>query len=72
MKRLVQYVYESWLEPCGCCSDSSSTYFMWEDGKLVHDNYSCEYCENEEELREVLKHLEPFDISRDSCYWPWG
>jgi hypothetical protein len=68
MKRLIEYTYSSWTEPCGCCSDSSSTYFMWEDGKLIHEDSWCKYCENEEELREALKHLEPFDVSADS-YW---
>jgi hypothetical protein len=68
MKRLIEYTYNSWTESCGCCGDSSSTYSMWEDGKLIHEDDWCELCENEEELREALKHLEPFDVSADS-YW---
>lgn len=38
MNRLIEYTYNSWTEPCGCCGDSSSTYSMWEDGKLIHED----------------------------------
>lgn len=68
MKRLIEYTYNSWTDSCGCCGDSSSTYCMWEDGKLVHEDYYVELCESEEDLRKVLKDLEPFEVSEDS-YW---
>lgn len=69
MKRVVEYQYESWLENCGCCSDSSSTYSVWEDGVLVTDDQGLHLCENESELREALVHLEPFDVSPDTNYF---
>jgi len=68
MKRVIRYTYYSWGMGCGCCSDSASTYDMWEDGRLVEEDQWCEWCSNEEELREVLAHLEPFEVAED-CEW---
>lgn len=69
MKRIIEYRYDSWAEPCGCCSDSSSTYSIWEDGKLVEDDAWCQLIESEEELRERFSDKEPFEISQDTQYF---
>ena len=69
MKRVIEYRYDTWLEGCGCCSDSSSTYDLYEDGVCVSFDNWCAYCENEGELREALKNLEPFEIDEDNCRW---
>mgnify|MGYP006878018198 FL=1 len=68
MKRVIRYTYYSWDLSCGCCSGAASTYDMWEDGRLVEKDVWCEYCSNEEELREALAHLEPFEVAED-CEW---
>lgn len=68
MNRVIRYEYYSWSLGCECCSDSSSTYECWEDGKLVAEDVFVEWCSDESELREALKHLEPFDIHPD-CEW---
>jgi hypothetical protein len=69
MKRVIEYTYRTFDLGCGCCSDSSSTYDVWEDDKLVsYDNW-CMYCENEQELRVELPDLEPFEVSKDSIYF---
>ena len=69
MKRLIEYRYTSWVEGCGCCSYSDTSYDMWEDGKLVRDEWPVELCENEGELREALKELEPFEVSEGSVWF---
>lgn len=66
MRRMITYRYYSWVENCGCCSDSSSTYDIHEDGICVSEDNWCDLCNNEEELREVLKALEPFDVNSNS------
>lgn len=68
MKRLIMYRYNSWTEGCGCCSNSLSVYEVYEDGVLIEDEVWCELFENEEDLREGLKHLEPFDVHSE-CEW---
>lgn len=68
MKRIIKYEYYSWTWTCGCCSHSSSSYCMYEDDILVDEDVWCEYASNEQELREVLAHLEPFDVHPD-CEW---
>ena len=79
MKRLIEYTYNSWTDSCGCCSYSSSTYCMWDDGNLIHEDYYVELCENEEDLRKVfvmqlekefcaevgIEYKEPVEISDD-------
>lgn len=67
--RTVRYDYRSWDMGCGCCSDSSSTYDVYEDGGLIQDDVSCGWCENEQELREELAHLLPFDVDPDSQWF---
>lgn len=67
--RLIKYEYYSYTLGCECCSESSSTYDLWEDGELVGDVVDCPLCENEEDLRKHLAHLEPFDVHSDSVYW---
>jgi hypothetical protein len=69
LKRILEYRYDSWTKSCGCCSDSMSTYRMWEDGFLVVDDEYCELIENEDQLREVFKEQEPFEISEDTKYF---
>ena len=66
MKRVIKYEYYSWTLGCECCSDSSSTYDMWEDGVLVDEDVWCKLCSDEQELREVLEHLLPFNVHPDS------
>ncbi len=66
MTRLIMYRYNSWTEGCGCCSNSESLYDVYEDGVLVSEAKWCDLFSNEVELREGLKHLEPFDIDPDS------
>lgn len=68
MKRLIMYRYDSWTEGCGCCSNSESLYDLYEDGVIVSEANWCELAENGEDLRRILKHLEPFDIHSD-CEW---
>lgn len=68
MKRVIKYEYYSWDLGCGCCSDSYSSYDIYEDGVLVDEDVWCEYASDEQELREILAHLEPFDVHSD-CTW---
>jgi hypothetical protein len=68
MKRIISYSYNSFDLGCGCCSESFSTYDVFEDGKLVGDDVSCPVMENEEKLRDYLAHLEPFDVDSNSQY----
>lgn len=69
MKRLIKYTYYSYTLGCECCSDSHSTYDVYEDDKLVsEDNYIYVIC-CEQELREELSHLEPFDVHPDTEYF---
>lgn len=63
MRRLVQYEYWSFTLGCGCCSDSESHYTVWEDGVIVADEVPCEWISDEEEMREILKHLEPLTFT---------
>ena len=66
MKRVIEYRYHYWDLGCECCSDSSSSYCMYEDGVLVEEDAWCELCSDEEELKDVLKELLPFDVHPDS------
>lgn len=69
MKRIISYSYRTFDLGCGCCSDSSSTYDIFENGKMVGDDLWCPVMQNEEELRDYLTHLEPFDVDSDSQYF---
>jgi len=69
MKRVVEYQYSSWVENCGCCSDSASEYSVWEDGVLVTEDHSVKLCENEAELRLALAELEPFEVGDGTNYF---
>ena len=69
MKRVVYYTYNTFDLGCGCCSDSFSTYDVFEDGKTVSEDVTCPVMENEKELREYLEHLEPFDVDSDSQWF---
>ena len=69
MKRTIMYRYDSWTEGCGCCSNSESVYEVWEDGVCVSEGNSCELFETEVDLRDGLKHLEPFDVDPDSWWF---
>lgn len=69
MRRLIKYEYYSWTEGCECCSNSSSTFDMWEDGvQVAFENY-VPICASEQELRDELIHLEPFDIHSECRYY---
>lgn len=69
MKRVVLYQYNTFDLGCGCCSDSFSTYDVFEEGVLVVDDQSCHVIESQEQLREYLVHLEPFDVHPDTKYF---
>lgn len=69
MKRVIEYTYYSFMLGCDCCSDSTSSYNMWENGDLVAEDVVCDLYENEKELRESLAHLEPFAVSEDSRWF---
>lgn len=69
VRRVVSYQYTSWVENCGCCSDSASEYSVWEDGVLVTEDQSVKLCENEAELRLALAELEPFEIDDNTNYF---
>lgn len=69
MRRLIKYEYRYQDLGCGCCHDSSSTYDMWEDGVLVSEDVECKWASNEEDLREILEHLLPFDVDLDSQWF---
>jgi len=74
MKRLIMYRYNSWTEGCVCFSNSESVYEVWEDTDgdnvltMVSEGNPCELFENEEQLREGLKYLEPFYVD-PNCWW---
>lgn len=69
MQRVIKYEYYGWLENCGCCSDSSSSYTIYEDGVCTLREQRCNVVSNDEELRELLEWLEPFDIHTDTMYY---
>lgn len=48
MKRIISYSYRTFDLGCGCCSDSSSTYDIFENGWMVGDDLWCPVMENEE------------------------
>lgn len=70
MNRVV--FYECWTQPlgCGCCYETISEYSVYEDGKMTTNlPIACGLCENEEDLRKELAHLEPFDVDSDSQWF---
>ena len=69
MTRKIMYRYDSWTEGCGCCSNSESVYEIWEDDICVSEGNCCYLAENEEDLRRILAHLEPFDVDPDSWWF---
>lgn len=69
MKRTIMYRYATETQGCGCCTESHSAFEIWEDGILMNDYIECPVFENEEDLRRILKHLEPFDVDPDSWWF---
>jgi hypothetical protein len=69
MKRVIEYTYRTFDIGCGCCSDSSSEYDLFEDCQIISWGNQCGYCSDEKDLRSELSHLEPFEISKDSTYY---
>ena len=69
MDRIIKYTYYIYTLGCECCSDSYSTYDLYENGKLIEEDVHCGLCENEQELREELAHLLPFDVDPDSDWF---
>ena len=69
--KVIRYEYDSFLLGCECCSDSSSVYEIYEDGKQVnfYAGDPIQVCENEEDLRKYLSHLEPFEVDPDSRWF---
>lgn len=68
-ERSVLYVYEEYDLGCGCCSDSDSTYSVWEDGIWIIEDIHCPLMENESDIREYLVAYEPFTIHEDTYYF---
>lgn len=66
--RVIRYEYNTFLLGCECCSDSESFYEQYEDFKLIDSDSLC-CCANEQELREYLAHLEPFEVDPDSRWF---
>lgn len=69
MTRTIMYRYDSWIEGCGCCSNSPSTYDVYEDGVLVSEDNWCDLFCDEEDVRNGLKHLEPFHVDSNSRWF---
>ena len=58
MTTIVRYFYRSYLENCGCCSNSESWLEFEKDGRVSEE--PCYYLiENEEELHECIKEQYP-------------
>lgn len=69
IRRLIKYSFKDWLvEDCGCLSNNASTYILWENGVLLSEDNWLPVCEEEQDLRAELKHLEPFDVHSE-CEW---
>lgn len=71
--RTIRYEYNSFLSGCECCSDGiyNSVYEIYEDGKQTnfYAGDPVEVCEDEEDLRRHLSHLEPFEVDPDSRWF---
>lgn len=58
MTTIVRYFYRSYLENCGCCSNSESWLEFEKDGRVSEE--PCYYLiENEEELHQCIKEQYP-------------
>lgn len=58
MTTTVRYFYRSYLENCGCCSNSESWLEFEKDGRVSEE--PCYYLiENEEELHQCIKEQYP-------------
>lgn len=58
MTTIVRYFYRSYLESCGCCSNSESWLEFEKDGRVSEE--PCYYLiENEEELHQCIKEQYP-------------
>ena len=58
MTTIVRYFYRSYLENCGCCSNSESWLEFEKNGRFSEE--PCHYLiENEEELHECIKEQYP-------------
>lgn len=72
MTTKVRYVYNSWTESCGCCSNSDSYIEMWTAERGWEEHHCYELCSNEDELKEYLKEayptLEDYEIVYN-CEW---
>lgn len=72
MSYTIEYRYNYWTEGCGCCSNSSSEYSVWDDETrdcLIWEHH-CELIESEEELREKFSaEYGDFNISADTHYF---
>jgi hypothetical protein len=70
MERLIEYQYRSYLEGCGCCSNSDSTYSVWEDGKLVVEDGWCPLMSSPEDLTDYFTvYNGDFEVHPDTNYF---
>lgn len=73
MNVIVRYTYSSWVEGCGCCSNSESTIDVWVDDVLVVDDVYFPVVEDEMELRysvhELYDGYDGFTIHPDTQYF---
>lgn len=70
---IIKYEYNSWLEGCGCCSDSSSEMTVYAgDGWYITD-FDVTWMENEQELREFIAEYHPqyinFTVHEDTRWF---
>lgn len=72
MTTIVRYFYRSYLENCGCCSNSESRLEFEKDGRVSEEPCCC-LIESEEELREYIKEQYPeltdYEIADDCAYF---
>lgn len=69
----VCYIYETWTEGCGCCSDSASYIEFFDTEGEYWEEHCGIYCENEEELRSYLRDAHPdlveYEVDEDSKWF---
>jgi hypothetical protein len=63
--KIIEYSYRIVDMGCGCCQEGQSQYSVWEDGVPTVADEDCPIMSDEQDLRDYLSHLEPFDIDKD-------
>lgn len=67
--RTVEYSYRIVNVGCGCCHEVQSQYSVWESEFPLVADEDCPVMSDEQDLRDYLSHLEPFDIDPNSVYF---